>query len=438
MDRTAEVVVVGAGAAGLACAIFAARANPALRIVVLDGARKVGAKILVSGGGRCNVTNVRVTPADFYGGNPHVLRRVLAAFSEVQARRFFEEIGVPLHEEEYGKLFPDSNQARTVVDALLAECQRLHVDVRTQHRVTDVTPGAAARVEVPDAAGARGFTPAARPHAFRVIAESPEGCVAWQANNVVLATGGRSLPKTGSDGFGYELARRLGHDVTPTVPALDPLVLSGDAHAELSGVTHDVELTIHVAGARPVRIRGPMLWTHFGVSGPAALNASRLWNRAEQAGTPVRITINLLDGLDFAAAEHALIEACQAQPRAQVSSVLRRWLPASVAEAACRWSGLASQVLAGQLPREARRRLLHVLTEWPLPVVGTRGYRYAEVTSGGVPLHQIDPSTMASRMCPGLHLVGEILDVDGRLGGFNFQWAWSSGYVAGAALARWA
>ncbi len=454
VERAADVLVVGAGAAGLACAIFAARSNAALRIVVLDGARKVGAKILVSGGGRCNVTNVRVAPADFYGGNPNVLRRVLAAFPETAARRFFEDIGVALHEEDYGKLYPDSNTARTVVDALLAEGVRRGVTVLTQHRVTamgrasasdrdhpvdsDSEPRASAGAEAAAQSAAHLSRNAAggTKHRFEVAVDAPDGPQIWRADRVVLATGGLSLPKTGSDGFGYELARRLGHDVSPTAPALDPLLLEGGFHAALSGVAHDVELTVHASGSKPVRIAGPMLWTHFGASGPAALNASRFWNMAALAGTPARVTANLLGGLDFSHAEQALIDACQSQPKAQVTSALRRWLPASVAEAACRASGIASHVAAGQLARDARRRLLHVLTELPLPITGTRGYKYAEVTAGGVPLSQIDPSTMQSRVCPGLYLVGEILDVDGRLGGFNFQWAWSSGYVAGAALGR--
>ena len=416
-EHVADVIVVGAGAAGLATAIFAARAHNGLRVVALDGARKIGAKILVSGGGRCNVTNVCVDPADFYGGNPNVIKRVLAALPADATRAFFAEIGVALHEEEYGKLFPDSNSARTVVKALLDEANTRGVDVRCGQRVVAIAR---------DADG------------FVVSTNTEAGPMTWRAAQVVLATGGLSLPKTGSDGFGYTLATQLGHSLVPTTPALDPLVLAGEFHAPLSGVAHDVELIFHAAAHRkPVRIRGPLLWTHFGVSGPAALNVSRFWNHAALAGdATARLSLSFVDGLDFAAVDAALVETAAAQPRAQATSALRRWLPARIAEAVCAAAGVRPDQPLAQMPRELRRRLVHTLTEFPLPVQRSRGYTHAEVTAGGVALSEIDPGTMASRVCPGLYLVGEILDVDGRLGGFNFQWAWSSAFVAGQAIAK--
>lgn len=414
MNPSADVIIVGAGAAGLATAIFLGRRREDPRVVVLDGAKKIGAKILISGGGRCNVTNVRVSPADFYGGNPNVVRRILSAFPDTAAASFFEEIGVPLHEEENGKLFPDSNSARTVVAALLAEAERLGVDVRAGRRVTAV-----ARAD----------------DRFDVQVETPDASSTVSAQHVVLATGGLSLPKTGSDGFGYSLAKRLGHSITPTTPALDPLTLDGRIHRELSGISHDVELTAHVVGEKPVRITGSMLWTHFGVSGPAALNISRFWNRARLDGRDARITANFARA-SFDAVERDLIDAANMQPKAHVATIIHRWVPNRVADAVCTAADVPPDAPAGQLMRDARRRLVHAMVEWPLPVVGTRGYRHAEVTAGGVPLSEIDPATMASRVCPGLYLVGEILDVDGRIGGFNFQWAWSSGFVAADGLAR--
>lgn len=415
MNRTADVIVVGAGAAGLAAAVFAARAKPGIQIAALDGAQRIGAKILVSGGGRCNVTNVRVTSDDFFGGNRNLVRRVLAAFPETVTRAFFEEIGVQLHEEEYGKLFPDTNSAKTVVERLLAETDRCGVSVFPSHRVTEI-----ARVE----------------GGFELVVDTGAGSSSWRSACVVLATGGRSLPKTGSDGFGYELAQRLGHSITPTTPALDPLILSDDVHASLSGIAHDVRLTFTANGQKPVHIAGPMLWTHFGVSGPAALDVSRFWNRAQIEGRTARISANLLDGIDFENAERQFLAAVQSQPRAQIHNVLRQRLPDRVAEAACRAVGIDPARPAGQVDRESRRRLIHRLIEWPLPVTGTRGYNHAEVTAGGIPLSEIDTATMQSRIVPGLFLVGEIIDVDGRIGGFNFQWAWSTGYVAGNAIAR--
>ena len=405
-----DLVVVGAGAAGLATAIFAARAAPELRVVCLDAARHIGAKILVSGGSRCNVTNRRVTERDFWGGPSRVVRHVLRAFPAERAAGFFTELGVPLHEEEDGKLFPDTNRSRTVLDALLREVRRLGVELRSLERVTGVDLGADGFVVVT----ARGR---------------------YRARSVVLATGGRSLPKSGSDGAGYGLAQRLGHGCIGTTPALAPLVLAGGRHRPLSGVAHDVRLTVRADGGPSARFDGAMLWTHFGASGPVVLNASRHWHRARLDGRAVDVVVNLFPGETFESLEAWLREQALARPRAHVATVLTTRLPAAVATMWTREAGLAEQPLA-HLTRESRRHLVRALLSSPLDVRDSRGYAVAEATAGGIPLDEIDPSRMASRRCDGLYLVGEMLDVDGRLGGFNFQWAWSSAWVAGTAIAR--
>ena len=405
------IAVVGAGAAGLAAAIFAARRGAAGPIVALDGARRLGAKILVSGGARCNVTNRVVTERDFAGGSPRVVRRVLEAFPAEEAVAFFREIGVSLHEEEDGKLFPDTNRARTVLDALLAEAARRGVDVRPGHRVLGV------------ARGEDGFR----------LETSRE---ALAARRVVLATGGLSLPKTGSDGGGYAIARELGHSLVPPTPALVPLMLEGDFHRPLAGVAHEAEVTVWSDGARPTARRGALLWTHFGVSGPAVLDVSRHWHRAEAEGRRAGVRLSLLPGRRFGDVEGDLLARAGTSPHASLKGVLGEWLPASLAAAVPAHLGLPAETRLGRLRREDRRRLVAALLEWPLPVAGSRGYGFAEVTAGGVPLEEVDPRTMGSRRCPGLSLVGEILDVDGRIGGFNFQWAWSSAWVAAGGLAR--
>ena len=419
LPASVDVAVIGAGAAGLAVTIFLARRRPDLSIIALDSARKIGAKILISGGGRCNVTNVRVTPDDFYGGNRNVIRRALRAFSEADARALFEEMGVALHEEEHGKLFPDSNSARSILDALLGEAERCGAGIIGESRVIGIE-----RLD----------------HRFAIAIEQRSGdgprAAKCSARRVVLATGGRSLPKTGSDGFGYTLAERLGHSVTPTFPALDPLLLDGDFHTSLSGIAQEVELTIRVEGDRPVRIRGDMLWTHFGVSGPVALDASRFFNHAKETSRSVTVDANLLPGRDFGQAENEWMQQAGRQPKAKPATLLKNVLPARVADAVLDRLGMTAGPVAGQLPRDDRRRLINALLAWRLPVVGTRGYKYAEVTAGGVPLAEVEPATMASRKCPGLYLIGEILDVDGRIGGFNFQWAWSSAWLAAEGLAR--
>jgi hypothetical protein len=379
-------------------------------VVALDGARTIGAKILVSGGGRCNVTNREVGPKDFCGGATGALGRILAGFDATVTASFFREIGVPLQEEENGKLFPVSGRARDVLDALLAEARRLGVEVRTRARVERLERG---------------------PEGF--VLDTPAGTVT--AQRVVLATGGLSLPKTGSDGAGYALASSLGHTVTPQTPALVPLVLEDGLHRGLSGVAVEVELSIH-RSSHPLRLRGPMLFTHFGVSGPVVLDASRHWCQARARGSACAIHVSFLPGSDFATAEAWLLEAARRSPSALLRSKLTERLPTSLAEALLARAGAAPDTRLGRLPRDVRRRLLAELLEWRLPVQESRGYNVAEVTAGGVPLSELNPATMESRRTAGLFLVGEILDVDGRLGGFNFQWAWSSAWAAAGGLAR--
>ena len=370
----------------------------------------VGAKILVSGGSRCNVTNAQVTERDFRGGSSRRIKAVLRAFPVAQTVAFFTELGVALHEEAHGKLFPDSNRSRTVLDALLAECARRKVDLVTGCRVVAVRPVA---------------------HHFEVDAEGRT----FQARAVVLATGGAALPKSGSDGFGYQLATRLGHSVVPPVPALVPLVLGAGPHAVLSGVSHEVEVTVGDAGVT-TRLRGALLWTHFGASGPVILDASRYWLRAHQEGRSAAVSVNLLPGETADSVDAAMVAAAREHPRGTLGGLLKPTLPGAVAEAWVRAEGLSLATAVSQVPRDQRKALAVRLTGTVLDVVGSRGFVQAETTAGGVSLDEVNPATMESSVCPGLYLVGELLDVDGRLGGFNFQWAWSTGRVAGQALGR--
>jgi predicted Rossmann fold flavoprotein len=366
----------------------------------------------VSGGGRCNVTNAIVTERDFWGGRPSVIRRILRAFAVPETIVFFEQIGITLHEEHDGKLFPDSNRARDVLDALLREAERVGVGILTDHRVDGVV---------------------SENNTFTVV--TTHGPIA--AKRLVLATGGRSLPKSGSDGTGYDIARVLGHTIVPTTPALAPLVLDDeDLHRELSGVSHDAELTVWIDDRASIRLRGALLWTHFGISGPVVLNASRHWCRARIEGRTVRVTLNFSPPSTFDEMDVRLTDLTASRPRASIPSLLATFLPTAVANALVNAVGIDQNAGASQLTRNDRRRLVHALVEWKLPIAGTRGYNYAEATAGGVALTEINPSTMESRACPGLYLVGEVLDVDGRIGGFNFQWAWSTAHVAGQALAK--
>ena len=411
--ETTDILVVGAGAAGLFAATWAGRtaqaadpASPRPRILVVDGARKLGAKILVAGGGRCNVTHHAVSEADYAGGTPAAIRKVLRRFPVADTIRFFEEAGVALKREDTGKLFPVTDSARTVLEALIAEATKAAAEIRHPARVTAIE---------------------ATPDGF--VAATDVGAIA--ARRVILCTGGKSLPKSGSDGGGFALARSLGHSLAePLVPALVPLVLEhGHWITGLSGLTLPTTVTLATAtGKRLFATTGSTLCTHVGLSGPAVLDISRHWLIGRHADAGVTLSLNWLPGMTTEDCDRLLVEG---QRRGAVA-VLRDHVTDRLARTLCELAGAPT---TGDVPRDARRRLATLATATPLPVVGDRGFAVAEATAGGVPLAEVRLETMESRIRPGLFFAGEVLDVDGRIGGFNFQWAWASGFVAGSTAA---
>lgn len=407
MDK-ADIVIVGAGAAGLMAAIWAARTAPTASVIVLDGARKLGAKILVAGGGRCNVTHDMVDESAYAGSSRNAIKKVLRRFDVPETVAFFESLGVALKRETTGKLFPVTDSARTVLDALLRAAQDAGALLRYPCRVDTLQR---------DADG------------FCITG----ACGTLRADRVILATGGRSLPKSGSDGHGYKLAQALGHSLTPRIfPALVPLTLPRQHFiTTLSGITLDTTLTVRDRqGKALASFTGSMLCTHFGLSGPAVLDISRYLIEAQMDDPAVTLTVNWLPD---ASAEQ--IDAdLQTLSQQSIGRYLAHRLPERLARALCHAAEVEPTLSA--LTRPQRKRLVEVINQMPLPVTGNRGYTYAEVTAGGVPLAEINLKTMESRRCPGLYLCGEICDVDGRIGGYNFQWAWASGYVAGNAAAQ--
>ena len=413
-----DVAVIGAGAAGLAASIFAAETaangDRPQSIVLLDGAQAIGAKILVSGGGRCNVTHDVVTPTDFFG-NRHIIKNVLAALPVQATIDWFASLGVELKREETGKLFPVTDKARTILTVLVNRCRELGVTIRPDHRVTGID-----QLSVSES----GFA------IYHTLG-------ALKARKVILATGGRSIPKSGSDGFGYSLARRLGHHVTATVPALVPLVLE-DAmfHKALSGLSHDVELTTVIKGRTVDQRKGSLLWTHFGISGPVVMDASRFWTLAQETGESPDLYGNFLPGKTQEQARQWFMDQAAGIPRRSLTKTLAQLVPERFAEALCLHIECDPQKAIAQLPRKDRDRLIEALLKFRLPVERGRGWNYAEVTAGGVPLEEISFRTMESNLVPGLYLIGEILDCDGRIGGFNFQWAWATGCLAGRAVVK--
>lgn len=448
-DRLRHVLVIGAGAAGLTAALRAAQAGA--RVTLLNAHPRVGLKILMSGGTRCNVTHAKVSERDFHGGSPNVIRRVLRAFTVPQTLDWFRsELGVALKLEDTGKYFPESDDAQSVLDALLNACEQAGVTLVKGARVVRLEPAGAGGSEMSAGGGSgtagrwrvgvqpvQGSAEFGEGHAR--VGETafalPEARPAewYEADAVVLATGGLSFPRTGSDGTGYALASALGHTLVPTQPALTPLVAVDPLCRSAQGVTIDAELALWVDGRVAERVRGSLLFAHFGVTGPAALDLSRHFAAAE--GHSRRVTLSFMPGETIPQLDQIWVDYGEMNPRRGVRTWIGHHLPERIADVLTIESGLGGAAMS-QVPRERRTKMLRALTERDLGVTGTLGYEKAEVTAGGVPLGEVDASTLESRKAPGLWLCGEVLDVEGRLGGFNFQWSWSSGTVAGRAVGR--
>lgn len=459
--------MIGAGAAGLTAALRAAEGGA--RVTLLNAHPKVGLKILMSGGTRCNVTHREVVAEDFNGGSRAFVARVLRAFTPEQTREWFETLGVRLKLEETGKYFPETDDARTVLNALLSAVRGAGITLRAGARVLRLvlvsggaTPGAGAiasgrggvtpgrggeiasgqtaprgfrlgiqRVRDSAAFGA-GAVSAHRERSWTLPAGEPEEWLA--ADAVVLAAGGLSFPRTGSDGTGFALVTALGHTLEPPVPALTPLTASDPLCDAAQGMTLNAALTLRVDGKAHASTRGSFLFTHFGYSGPAALDFSRHWHRAE--GSERSVDVSFAPGETRERLLGAWLAAAADGGRRTPRQLLAERVPERLADLLCREAGVDPVERLSQVDRERRSAVIERVVARRLPVTGTLGYEKAEVTAGGVRLDEVDPSTLASRKVPGLYLCGEILDVEGRLGGFNFQFAWSSGTVAGRAAAR--
>lgn len=410
---TADIAIVGAGAAGLMTAIAAAgEKGPARSVLLLDSRRKIGAKILMSGGTRCNVTNVKVTPTDFEGGPKHIVKHVLEAFTPDETIKFFEGIGVHLVLEPTGKYFPTTHSGKTVLEALVKEAEERGVRLETEARVTRV-----------------------RKEGDHFILSGRDGEIA--ARRVILTTGGLSYPETGSDGTGFHIAKSFGHSIVQTTPALTPLTTEDAGWKSLSGVALEVRLSYFEQGRKKAQREGSFLYTHFGFSGPAALDISRYFAGCEKAHSPrIHVSFTPKETEESLGKRFATFQ--KDHPHKMVKSFLIEefHLPDSFVEVFLRKIKMDPKSPVGKCPRAWSGQLVHSLLNYPLEVTGVVGYKKAEVTAGGVDLKEIKYSTMESRLVPGLYLAGEVLDVDGRIGGFNFQWSWSSGALAGRSAAR--
>ena len=390
----ADVVVIGAGAAGLMCAIAAGARGR--RVLVLDHANKVGKKILMSGGGRCNFTNTGTTPANYISANPHFCKSALARYTPADFIAMVERHRIGYHEKELGQLFCDDS-SKQIVRMLLEEAEAVGARVHSHCGIE--------AIEHP------------RERHFRL--RTTLGVV--ECGALVVATGGLSIPSMGASGFGYAVARQFGHEVLPTRAGLVPLTLSGkhlERLRDLSGVACEIE-----ARCNGMAFRNRMLFTHRGVSGPAILQISSYWQPGDD------LCLDLLPGLAIA---DWLARQQRERPEAGLRSVLSEVLPRRFAQRLCElW--LPDRPMK-QLTPSQLREAASTLGSWSLVASGTEGYRTAEVTLGGVDTDGLSSSTMMSRRVPGLYFIGEVVDVTGWLGGYNFQWAWASGHAAGSAV----
>lgn len=389
--QSVDLIILGAGAAGLMCALRAGQRGR--RVLLIDHAEAPGKKILISGGGRCNFTNLGCVPERFLSANPHFARSALARYTQHDFIALVRKHRIPFHEKTLGQLFCDGS-AREIVAMLLAECTAAGVDLRLAHRVGAVT----------------------RAEWFRV--ETDRGN--FEAPALVLATGGLSIPKMGATGFAHDLARRFGLALTETRPALVPLTFEA-AELELMRPLAGVALD-SIARCGRAAFREALLFTHRGLSGPAILQASSYWRE----GAPV--TLDLLPERDATA---LLLAGKRARPKAEPKTVLAELLPQRLAQALAA-AHLPPRVI-GEVGDKDLTRLGALLKSWRLVPSGTEGYAKAEVTLGGVDTAALDQRSMMAKSVPSLFVIGEAVDVTGWLGGYNFQWAWSSGWAAGEA-----
>ena len=387
MARQFDVIVLGAGAAGLFCAAEAGKRGR--RVAVLERADRIGKKILISGGGRCNFTNLHCSPENFISANPHFAKSALARYTPTDFIRLVERHGIAYHEKTLGQLFCDDSAAR-ITGMLEEECRAAGVKIFSNERISEVK----------------------RTTEFIVRTGTNE----FRSSALVVATGGLSIPKMGATSFGYDLARQFGLKIQPTRPALVPLVLDSQSktqYCDLAGVSADV-----IASANGVKFREKMLITHRGLSGPAILQISSYWNEGQS------VTIDLVPERTITAS----VRSGSQRKLEQLEIAFQRLLPRRLAE---RWLKFNAPLDFTNAGLERFERSVHA---WGVLPAGTEGYEKAEVTAGGVDTGELSSKTMECRKVPGLFFIGEVVDVTGQLGGFNFQWAWASGAAAGRAL----
>lgn len=390
---TYDAIILGAGGAGLFCAMTAGRRGR--RVLVIDHAKKPAEKIRISGGGRCNFTNIHTSGKNFLSDNPRFCLSALAGFKPADFIALVEAHGIAWHEKTLGQLFCDGS-SQQIIDMLLAECAKAGVTISLETEIRSVVKGEA------------GFT-----------VETSKGHFAAPA--LVVATGGKSIPKMGATGLAYDIARQFGLRIVTPRPALVPFTFGPELREALEGLS-GVSVDAVVSHGK-TRFAEALLFTHRGLSGPAILQISSYWREGDE------IVIDMAPGRDVLA---ELKEARKATPKQEIATALARILPKSLAENVARRAGVEGRL--ADLSDKKLEAAANLVNRWRVKPSGTEGYRTAEVTAGGVDTRDLSSQTMEARNVPGLYFIGEGVDVTGHLGGFNFQWAWASGFAAGRAL----
>lgn len=410
MQKGKDVIVVGGGAAGMMAAISARRLGA--KVTILEKNSRIGKKILATGNGRCNFTNINTDLTYYHGADPEFAQSALRGFTANDTIRFFEKLGIAHKVEELGKVFPLSDQASSVLDVLRYELTELGVKVVTDAWVSG-------------------------------MAENEEGFVLYlkngeryQGDRVIIATGGQAMPASGSDGSGYELAKRLGHTITDVFPALVQLKLEGPYFKRIAGVKFVGTAEIMDNHRSLAKERGDILFANYGVSGPPIFQISRKAGELLNAGKEGYLKITIIDTFSKEELSKVMEKRFQIGSRKPIDFSLvglinKRLIPVVLMEAGL--NDLKRPV--AELTGEERARIVEHLTDWRFKIRGTKSWPSAQVTAGGVDTKEIEEDTMESKLVKGLFFAGEIMDIDGQCGGFNLQWAWSSGFIAGRSAA---
>jgi len=413
-----KVIVIGAGASGLIAAVVAARNNH--HVMILEKRQRSGKKILLTGNGRCNLTNENVSANNYFSGpvsipkqHPKFVESTFSRFSQTDTIRFFEELGLMTFSEPDGRIFPRSNQAQSVVDVLLFELERLNVPIVYNKEVTSIQK---------------------KNKLFEVTCSTQKQ---YTADVVVLAVGGKSYPVTGSTGDGYTITQSLGHTIIPPTESSVPIRVKSQLCQKLQGVKPEVAISISDStGKILISHSGTLMFAHFGLSGPVIMESSRGVGKffKQHPDNRLYISINFFPEYSKEKLDQLIINRFEQQPHKSLSTVFVGMLISKIAPAIFDVNGIDKTMPVSSVTKELRNIIVHLLTAYKEEILGTMGWDLAQFTAGGVDIKEINSQTMESKIVPGLFLCGEVVDIDGECGGYNLQWAWSSGYVAGSSI----